>query len=94
MNLEREDAFSWRQLASENLLKIDYNVLSVAAMTLALLLVVEFIRHRLDDAAQSRPFFRAVLEGVYAECTFRQCCSYHIPSIIDVLALLLSRSFV
>ena len=28
------------------------------------------IRHRLDDAAKERPFFYAVLEGLYRERTF------------------------
>ena len=59
--------------------KIDYNVLSVAAMTLALIMMVEYVRHRLDHWAHvaattdtpqqsKQPIFRAVLEGVYAEC--------------------------
>ncbi len=59
--------------------KIDYNVLSVAAMTLALIMMVEYLRHRLDHWAHcaatnetpqqsKQPIFRAVLEGVYAEC--------------------------
>jgi hypothetical protein len=50
--------------------KVDYNVLSVAAMTLSLILFVEVIRHKLDHHASHRPFFRTVLEGVYAECTY------------------------
>ena len=61
--------------------KIDYNVLSVAAMTLALIMMVEYARHRLDRWAyqaattetpqqSKQPLFRAVLEGVYAECTY------------------------
>jgi len=54
--------------AKDNAKKIDYNVLAVAAMTLVLILLVELIRHRLDHAAARRPFFQAVLEGVYAEC--------------------------
>jgi len=57
-----------RFLAGEDLVKIDYNVLSVAALTLALIMVVEIIRHRLDHAAHHRPFFQAVLENIYAEC--------------------------
>lgn len=70
-----------RILASSSLssYKIDYNVLSVAAMTLALIMMVEYIRHRLDHWAYQaattetpqqakQPLFRAVLEGVYAEC--------------------------
>lgn len=53
----------------EEPVKIDYNALSVAAMTLTLLLMVGFFRSRLDRAARNRPFFEAVLEGVYAERT-------------------------
>jgi hypothetical protein len=48
--------------------RVDYSVLSVAVMTLGLIMMVEFFRHRLDHAATGRPFFTAVLEGVYAEC--------------------------
>lgn len=50
--------------------RIDYSVLSVAVMTLGLIMVVEVLRHRLDHAALHRPFFKAVLQGVYAECTY------------------------
>jgi hypothetical protein len=49
---------------------LDYSVVSVGVMTLGLLLFVEVIRHHLDHAAIGRPFFKAVLEGVYSECTF------------------------
>ena len=48
--------------------EIDYTVVSVGVMTLGLLLVVEFVRHAVDHAAIGRPFFKAVLEGVYSEC--------------------------
>jgi hypothetical protein len=75
-------AYLHRMLASSSPLstyKIDYNVLSVAAMTLALIMMVEYVRHRLDHWAykaattetpqrSKQPLFRAVLEGVYAEC--------------------------
>ena len=48
---------------------LDYSVLSVGVMTLGLILLVELARHRLDHyAAHGRPFFKAVLEGVYSEC--------------------------
>jgi hypothetical protein len=63
-----------RILSSAESYKIDYNVLSVAAMTLALIMMVEYIRHLLDHQAEHRPFFRVVLEGVYAECTFQNLC--------------------
>ena len=50
-------------------------------MTLTLIMMVEYIRHRLDHWAyqaattetsqqSKQPLFRAVLEGVYAECFF------------------------
>jgi hypothetical protein len=48
--------------------RIDYSVLSVTVMTLGLVMMVEVFRHRMDHAAMGRPFFTAVLEGVYAEC--------------------------
>ena len=69
---------------SSSATKIDYNVLSVAAMTLALIMMVEVVRHKLDhyaattstssqannnSSSNNKIFFRAVLEGVYAECT-------------------------
>ena len=54
--------------------EIDYTVVSVGVMTLGLLLVVEFVRHSLDHAAIGRPFFKAVLEGVYSEC---KCYSFY-----------------
>jgi hypothetical protein len=50
--------------------RIDYSVLSVAVMTLGLVMMVEVFRHRLDHAAHGRPLFTAVLEGVYAECKY------------------------
>jgi hypothetical protein len=54
--------------------KVDYNVMSVAAMTLALIMMVEYVRHQLDHHAEQKPFFRAVLEGVYAERMFQNFC--------------------
>ena len=48
----------------------DYSILSVSVMTLGLIMAVEFGRHRLDHAALGRPFFQAVLQGVYAERTY------------------------
>jgi hypothetical protein len=49
--------------------QLDYSVLSVAVMTLALLLFVEVLRHTLDSEAAFRPFFKVVLEATYSECT-------------------------
>lgn len=57
-----------RALAGAEAAPLDYTVLSVAVITLGLILVVELIRHRLDVAATGRPFFKTVLEGVYREC--------------------------
>jgi hypothetical protein len=50
-------------------LQIDYSVLAVLVMTLGLIMIVEVARHRLDQAAKSRPFFKSVLKGVYTERT-------------------------
>jgi hypothetical protein len=60
-----------RLLAGDETLPLDYTVLSVAVITLGLILVVELIRHRFDVAATGRPFFKTVLEGVYRECESR-----------------------
>jgi hypothetical protein len=49
---------------------LDYSVLSVAVMTLGLILCVEVFRHNLDHYAHNRPFFKTVLEGVYSECKY------------------------
>lgn len=38
------------------------------AVTLYLILFVEFVRHTMDSAAKGRPFFTAVLKMVYSEC--------------------------
>jgi len=46
---------------------LDYSVLSVAIMTLALVLLVDFLRHKFDLAARGKPLFSAVLEGVCRE---------------------------
>ena len=48
----------------------DYSILSIAVITLGLILLVELGRHRLDHSALGRPFFQSVLEGVYRECTY------------------------
>ena len=44
-----------------------YGALSVAILTLGLILCVEEFRHRLDHSAVGRPFFQSVLDGVYRE---------------------------
>ena len=55
-----------RNLAATQSL-IDYTVLSVALLTLGLILVVEVARHKIDRRAHGRPFARTVLEQVYRE---------------------------
>jgi hypothetical protein len=50
--------------------RIDCSVSSVGVMTLGLILVVELLRHRIEHTAAGKPFFQAVLEGVYSECKF------------------------
>ena len=52
---KKEDADLW------------YGALSVAVLTLGLILIVEEVRHRLDHAAIGKPFFASVLDGVYRE---------------------------
>ena len=47
--------------------RVDYSVLSVAVMTLGLIMVVEVVLHNLDHAAHGRPYFTAVLENIYTE---------------------------
>ena len=47
--------------------ELDYTVLSVAVLTLGLILLVEVVRHRLDHEAKHRPFFKVVLETTYSE---------------------------
>ena len=64
--------------------EIDYTVVSVGVMTLGLLLVVEFVRHSLDHAAIGRPFFKAVLEGVYSEC--KLLLFFDVGPLIDVIS--------
>ena len=63
------DAFHTRFLAGAS--QKDYTVLSVAVLTLGLILVVELIRHQVDHAATGRFFFKTVLDGVYRERKLR-----------------------
>lgn len=56
----------WR--AGGGPVEIDYSIFSVAVFTLGLIMMVEVFRHRIDHAASGRPFFKAVLDGVYQEC--------------------------
>ena len=48
---------------------LDYTVLAVVILTLALILVIEVLRHKLDEWASGNPFFKTVLELMYRELT-------------------------
>ena len=71
---EEEESYGWQALLHRFLKekkddgRMDYSALSVAVMTLGLIMVVEVLRHRLDHAAMGKPYFVAVLENIYAEC--------------------------
>jgi hypothetical protein len=69
-----------RELAGAYGAELDYTVLSVGVMTLALLLGVELVKHHMNHSAHGRPFFASVLEMVYGECTFRGNKHTHAPS--------------
>ena len=72
---DNEENILWRFLKDDkakDVVRVDYSVLSVGVMTLGLILVVEVLRHKIDHAATGRPFFKAVLEGVYSERTLNQ----------------------
>lgn len=56
-----------RILASTGKVTVDYSILAVMVGTLALVLMVELIRHFIDHFAESRPFFQAVLNSAYSE---------------------------
>lgn len=47
--------------------EIDYTVLSIAVQTLALILFVEIVKHKLDHFAEGRKFFGTVLHSMYNE---------------------------
>ena len=49
---------------------VDYAVISVVVITLALVLFIEVMRHQLDVAASGNPFFQHVLELMYRECKY------------------------
>jgi len=48
---------------------VDYAVISVIVITLALVLAIEVLRHQLDVAASGNKFFQTVLELMYRELT-------------------------
>ena len=75
---QEEESYGWQALLHRFLKekkddgRMDYSALSVAVMTLGLIMVVEVLRHRLDHAAMGKPYFVAVLENIYAECKHAQ----------------------
>lgn len=71
---------------------IDYSVLSVAVVTLGLIMVVEVGRHRLDHMAIGKPFFKNVLEGVYSERKLKRCRHGVLPAFIRICMLTLQYS--
>jgi len=50
-----------------------YGAMSVAVLTLLLVVVLEAILHRVDMIAIGNPFNQAVLDAVYRECTYKTC---------------------
>ena len=44
--------------------------MSVAILTLGLVIVVEFVLHTIDHSAIGKPFYQAVLDAVYRECKY------------------------
>ena len=51
-----------------------YGAMSVAVLTLGLVIVVEYILHQIDHKAIGKPFGQAVLDAVYRECKCCCCC--------------------
>eukprot|EP00555_Chaetoceros_dichaeta_P012134 CAMPEP_0198258792 /NCGR_PEP_ID=MMETSP1447-20131203/8120_1 /TAXON_ID=420782 /ORGANISM="Chaetoceros dichaeta, Strain CCMP1751" /LENGTH=1362 /DNA_ID=CAMNT_0043946001 /DNA_START=42 /DNA_END=4130 /DNA_ORIENTATION=+ len=56
-----------RKLAGGEALVIDFTILSMVIVALALLMIVETIRHKIDSLAHKTVFFGHVLEMVYRE---------------------------
>lgn len=69
--LEHEPLWSFygenRHLAAE-LPDIDFTVLSMAVVTLSMLMIVAVLRHNIDKIAKGKDIFENVLEAVYHEC--------------------------
>jgi hypothetical protein len=55
-----------RQLAGE-IPVIDFTVLSMAVVTMSLLMIVAILRHQIDHLARGKEFFENVLEAAYHE---------------------------
>jgi len=63
---QEQDKSSYSKDPSE----LDYSVLSVAVMTLGLIIVLEVGKHYLDQSSKGKPFVTALLDGVYEECAY------------------------
>ncbi len=50
---------------------VDYTVVGVIVITLGLILVIEVLRHKLDEATSGHSFSKVVVELMYRECKFR-----------------------
>lgn len=51
----------------DSVARSDYSILSVSVITLGLILMIEFARHKMDHFVKHREFARAVLDQVYEE---------------------------
>jgi hypothetical protein len=96
VRLLADDYANGKSKSYDDDVRIDYSVLSVGVMTLGLIMVVELFRHRLDSSANGRPFFKAVLEGVYTECKgflsfLFVCCWLVIPRQLTIGSSLLTK---
>ena len=49
---------------------IDFTALSMAVVTMSLLMIVAILRHKIDHLARGKEFFENVLEAAYHECKF------------------------
>lgn len=67
-SIPKEALMSVMRAGKEKDTEKDYTILSVAATTLGLILVVELIRHKVDHMATGKFFFTTVLDGIYREC--------------------------
>ena len=64
-------------------IELDYTVFAMAMMTMGLLLIVEVIRHKLDQMTKGSDFFETVMNTVYHECKFLSFLLY-ISVLCDV----------
>lgn len=60
-----------RNLAGEELI-VDYTILSMAIVAMSLLMIVEIVRHKIDQIAKGKELFENVLEAAYHERKYFQ----------------------